>query len=598
MRSQLASFTQQLSNTDWIVTVSTGGNLTGGTIYLYIQLLNRVGRNLLSQSKVIVYETGDRITVTINESVVVNGEDLWAIVISGERTGNIEDAVQLAIIDYRLADGFSTIALPTSIDLTEDAHLETENLVVAAANDLPSGNDLINGQVREVSEEEKIYRYDETIDSWMNHYFDSYYSYIPNTKDEGGADQELGADLIFSPQSISGDSSPITTTPIRYWLIGNEDEADGQTINGSFNLRIAVNGATVSETGTIWGNVFASLFKFQLVGYYRLLNRAIDTGMDEVGVTQTWHPTYNLLKLPLNLPAGYAAVFDLWLEADLQDLSSAGFEDGDVLTIGFDRLGKVGIPSDISALTGDVVFGEGEKLLVLPNKILSGKAIAGGFFFDSPNTQNGIFNSIAANTPNQVVIINGATGGTVRTSVAPANLLSSEVVRCTFSTEPGFTNPSEFSEIFILSSTGGLTVTINHPVGGNLKAFIRGDYSDKAIAGNNQADWDNPNLRLYLVQGSTLFEKNTLITSSASATQTEEILNLDDFTRVDFISNARAIFGDDFSLFAPQQPSVSELAGGVLQPNTYQVAVRYEYPAPNNLITRFSRSKTFVQAAL
>ncbi len=586
MRSQLASFSLQLTNTDWGVSREEGtGNLQAGTKTVYLQLQNRVGRNLLSVGKSITYETGDSVIVTLPDSLIREGEDVWAFVISAEDTGNIEDAVQIAIVDYKLSDQISMIELPIELTLSEEAHLETNNLNVADANNLPSGSDQINGQLRFIDSDNKLYRYNAETDIWIEHYFDTANTFLNSTKEARGADQELGADLIIPPLSIDNNASPITTQPIRYWLIGAESEEEGITMGGNFNLRIAINGSTVSETGKVWGNVFAGLFKFQLIGYYRLLTRSIDTGMESVGVTQTWHPQYNLLSLPLDLPAGYAAVFDIWLEADLTALTGAGFDEGDTLGISFDRLGRLGLPSDIAPLTGDAVFAEGNQLLVLPNKILSGKAIAGGFFFDAP-AQAGIFNSAPANTPNQVVILNGATGGTVRTSVAPAVLLSSEVIRCTFSTEAGYTDPSEFSDPFILNATGGLTITLVHPVNPNNRANIRGDYSDPAIAGSPLADWNNPPTRGYLLQGSTLWEKQTLITSDSSATQTFEILNLEDFRQVEYIGSGSSILGADFGLFKPGKPSISELEGGVLQPNTYQFAFRYEYTAPNNLITR------------
>ena len=381
MRSQLGSFVRQLTNFDWDVRVEPGGNLIAGTKSFEAQLVNRVGRNLLSPTKTVTYDNGDKIIIVIPADLIQLGEDVWKILISGQDTDNNQDAVQLVEVDYRGSDGIPIITLPIEIELTEPAHIETLNLSVPTAASLPSGSDLINGQVRAVDDEEgKLYRYQELTDTWVEHYFDSPYTYIANTKDIGGSDQELGADLIIPPLPIEGDSSPITTNPIRYWLVNGEDETEGTTLSGSFNLRISINGATVSETGKVWGNVFAGLFKFQLIGYYRLLTRAIDTGMMAVGVTQSWHPTYNLLTLPINLPAGYAAVYDIWLSADTLALSNAGFNEGDTLSLSFEQLGRVGIPSDIAALTGDVIFGEGNKVKVLPNKIWGGKGVAGGFF--------------------------------------------------------------------------------------------------------------------------------------------------------------------------------------------------------------------------
>lgn len=582
MRSQLASFTPQLTNSAWLIEVETGlGNLTANSKSFYAQLQNRVGFNLLSSAKLLNWNTGDRIKLIIPAEIIKNGEDIWWFVVSAEDTGNIQDAVQIAAIALRLSDQVNSISLPVEFYLSEDAHLETSNLSVATAANLPSSSDQINGQLRYLDDESKWYRYDEEIDIWVEHFFDTANTYLGSTQDIKGADQELGADLIIPPLPINTDSSPITTQPIRYWLIGEETEEDGVTLNGSFNLRIDINGSSVSDTGQVWGNIFAGLFKFQLIGYYRLLTRGIDTGMESVGVTKTWHPQYSLLSLPLNLPAGYAAVYDIWLEGDISNLIDAG----DSLEISFDQLGRVGIPSDLAELTGDVVFSKGNQLLVLPNKILDGSAIAGGFYFNAP-TESGIFNSAPANTPNQVVILNGATGGTIRTSVAPANLLSSEVVRATFSTEAGYSDPSEFSDVFILTTTDGLSITVSHPVNPNNRASIRANYPDPAIAGSILADWGNPDFRVYVLQGSTLWEEQELRTSESSSTQEIEINSLENFVQVGFIPDASSILGIDFSLFSPGKPSLSALGNGVLPPNSYQVAIRYEYPAPNNLITR------------
>lgn len=582
MKYQVGSFTQQLSNGDWIASVDTGtGNLIASAITLYIQLLNQVGLNLLSPGKILTYQTGDRIIINIPASLIANGENVFKIIISGEKTGDVNDAVQLAAIEYRLSDQVSTIALPVDLILSEEAHLETDNLNVANAASLPSGADLINGQLRYLESEMKWVRYEELIDVWVDHYFDTASTYLNNTEDLKGADQDLGADVIIPPLPINTDIAPITTSPIRYWLIGAVSESEGITISGSFNLRISINGATVSDTGKIWANAFAGLFKFQLVGYYRLLTRGIDTGMDGVGVTQAWHPQYNLINLPIALPSGYAAVYDIWLDGDFTNLIGSG----DTLSIDFDRLGRVGIPTELAQLTGDVVFSEGNQLLALPNKILDGIAIAGGFYFKAP-TEAGIFNSAPANTANQVVILNGATGGTVRTSVTPATLLSSEVIRATFSTEAGFTDPSEFSDIFTLTATGGLTITVQHPVNPNNRATVRANYPDNAIASSILADWDNPDFRVYVLQGSNLWEEQSLRNSDSSASQEIEIQDLSNFVLVSFIPDSVALLGVDFGLFAPGKPIVAQGTGGVLQPNNYQVAIRYEYPSPNNSITR------------
>ena len=101
MRSQLASFTSQLTNSDWGLRTEEGtGNLQAGTKTVYVQLQNRVGRNLLSVGRSITYQTNDSVILTLPASLITEGEDVWAFVISAEDTGNIEDAVQVAIAYY------------------------------------------------------------------------------------------------------------------------------------------------------------------------------------------------------------------------------------------------------------------------------------------------------------------------------------------------------------------------------------------------------------------------------------------------------------------------------------------------------------------
>ncbi|ELS01204.1 hypothetical protein Xen7305DRAFT_00009060 [Xenococcus sp. PCC 7305] len=591
MRSQLGSFKAQLTNLDWSALAETGGNLSAGSINLYIQLRNRVGRNLLSPSKTVAYAAGEKIAVEIATSVAQPGEDGWQVIISGEKTGSSSDAVQLATYDLKdLADQVTINALPATIELTEDFHLETDNLVVATVADLPLN--AIAGMVREVTDESgKIYVWNETANSWEDYTPPSYFTELGNTRNEGGSDQFLRSDeLLIPPLMFDVEVVRVSTTPVRYWLLNEAPEGAGPDIADNINLEISINGATVSDDGRFWGAVFSGLIKFELVGYYRLLSAGLDTGLDGVGVTQAWNFSSNFLTLPNPLSPGYAAVYDIWLEADTSVLAQAGYEAGDVLSIDFDHLGKVGIPQPaLSALVGkNIVFGDKEKMIVLPNKWLTGTALIDGFLCLNNTELSGIFNSAPANTSGQSVIIKGSTGGTIRTSEAPAELTSDERVLAVFSTQDGFTNPGEFSDVLTTTSPGGITVTVQHPVNSSLEATIREDYPDKTIAGNIFADWQNLPFRIYLLQGTTLWEQQTLEISASAETQDITITELSDFIDVTNTppQNAELLFGVDYSLFKPSKPSAVASVGGSLAANTYQVAIRYEYSAPNNIITR------------
>lgn len=596
MRSQHGSFTERFAQLDWAVEqLASEGNLTANTYHFSVSAFNRVGRGLLSGIKSITTVAGDKIRITLGSSLVQPGEDVWGIIVSCQTTGNQNEAVQVAMFDVRdRADQVSTFELPGEIEFTEDYQLETIDLAVDSSGDLPLA--VPHGAVRTITDEsDRIVFWSAIAAQWENYFFDSIFTYLGNPQNEEGSDQILGADPIIPPLMFDTEVSRVTTTKERYWLVNEAAEGQGADLEGNINLRIFINGAT-TKGNIIWGNVFAGLIKFELVGYYRLLSRGLDSSLDFVGVTQEWHPAENQLTLPDPLPAGYAAVYDIWLDGDTSLFSLAGYEASDVLSISFDYLGKVGryIP-ELAALIGeDMVFADRDRLLVLPNKILSGSAIVKKFFFEKAREEKGIFSDVSPNTPNQNLIINGATGGTIRTSTSSATL-SSEAIRATFSTEAGYTNPSDYSNEVTLSESSGLRITLNNPVGLNNKATVRSDYPDPLIAGNDQADWDNPLQRIYLVLNDlTIYEQQTPVTSGSSATQTIEITDLSDY--LDVTENppqdAEVLFGSNFSLFKPGTPELEELVGGSLPAGTYKVAVRIEYPEPNYSITRLDQSSS------
>ena len=190
MLSQYGSFRQQLANSDWSVSVLSGGDLpSNDTIEFFVQSHNRVGLNKLSAGKQVTTGTGSKIRLTINSSAIASGEDTFKFVISARR--GIETPKQIAEIYVRESNQYTFKQLPMSIDFTKAAHVST-NLIQA----LSSGDDRINGQIRIV--EGVSHRYDNLATSGEVQSSPGYWVIdsragivnINNTKNQYGADQE------------------------------------------------------------------------------------------------------------------------------------------------------------------------------------------------------------------------------------------------------------------------------------------------------------------------------------------------------------------------------------------------------------------------
>lgn len=595
LTAQHGSFLVQINLTDWEVKTETEGNVTAGKLlYFWVQLVNRVGKNLLSAAKSISVVAGEKIIITFNDTIVLPGEDVFIFLVSASLTNDVTTAVQVAQFDYREADQISVKSLPATIELTEDAHLEVDNLNVATANDLPSGTDLLNGMVRIIDDEAKAFCYNEEEDVWLEYLFSSPLTNIQSTEDSEGADQLLGAAPLFPPLQKLGSADSVR---VRYWLINGFDENSSQVVKSgqSINFILSVNGQTYNslEGRSLWFNqVFDGLIKFELIGYFRYSNGFLNSLLDGVGVEQTWSPLSvppSLLSLPEDLPPGWALVLDVWLSFNQIALQNRGIKDDDLIGINFDLPRKIATPSPlVNAFGNNLILGTSDRALVLPDKIFAGKGIVQGF--DISIEEQSLV-GIVADTDNQLVVVDGATD-TVRLIQSSDTIFASEAIRATVSTISGRTNPSEPSDVVTIAAGQVLEITINLPVIGN-RGTVRTDYTDPLIAGSSLGFWNNPSIRLEIAFGDVLYEAENLIDSDTAATQVIQVSSLDDYVEVPFIPQQSS----DFGIFPALKPAVQATGTtGTLDPGSYRVYVVLEYPAPNTKITKISHDETIINA--
>ena len=586
MRFQLGSFIDKVPVSDWSVTVESGGNLSGGAINLHLSLVNRVGFNLLSIPVNAVYSAGDKLTIVLNPSIIRDGEDIHKFVISGQTTGNNSDAVQLAEISYREefdTGNFTLATLPLTLELTEDSHLETANLAIADFSNFPAIP--VNGMLRELGGQ--WYRYDvdategaypATIGYWIAHYFSTASTYLTSTQSDRGADRSQGAAIIAPPKKKIGNNDSLK---VRYW--GNNDDLAGEIIKTgtALQLLVSVNGNLFSNSAPDgYGSKFSNLIKYQLVGYYRTSDSSFNSSVTDAGTINLWSIN-NPIVIPEDLTPGYIAVYDIWLSYTESQIAGKGISENDVIGIGL-KLGLDAVgSSSLAAIYGNnLILNRQQCLTIVPNKMLSGYGIVNGLDFQVSD-----FLPLAGmqqDTANQLVLIAPDTKS-VRVGLTAT---TGEVVRATISTEGGYGQPSPVSNSIALIAGQNLEITFSHPVAGG-KATIRGDYPDSQTAGNNQADWNSPDIRLFVKEGGQWYQKTNLIAATAFATQTITLTDLADFSPVPGIPDGIPIYGADFGLYAAGQPTiVATGTGGSLTAGTYEAIWYYEYPLPNAKITK------------
>lgn len=587
-----ASFRSKLLNSAFNVSLISGTTTTvsAGNYNVYLQFENRAGRNLLSEAQNISIAESEGIRVTINSDAIASGEEVFAVVISFEKSNNPQDAVRVASWQARENNQLADRSLPVTIDFTTDEHFKLTR-AVANIDGLPSLG-IKNGAIALAADTGKYYRYD--AESYTNNdnfysygalavgnpakkwveYDGSFATYLANTTNSGGSDRRLSAianALKIPPKIGSGDS-----TPLRIWL-NNGLEADGQSpiVRGKYSLEISVDGATGFE------NLFADKIKYTLRGYCDRAIGLIDTSIAEVGVQKIWNPSSGLIILPAELPRGHAAVYDLVLsfgaEEMLGKLPSKPVIGIDVIDIFSIQPRK----SDFAEFLGDIVYSDLDKLVIVPGlKRLAGKAsISEGFIIDDLNDL--MITGAQADTPNQIAAMSGALNGFITVRQQGDALAYSEVIRAVFSTEPGISQLVAASAVAL--NNQGIEVTVNHPFTGSLTGKIRSDYPDTSIAGNEKALFTGYKGYLYLQVNSTIYRSNLL--SFASTPQVINVNNLNNFTAIASLPTQSDPY---FSLFKPDSVSRSAITGTIT--GTVTAYFAYAYESNNTLVTKINHN--------
>lgn len=580
--AQYASFRSKIPNTAFTVSVATGGSTTIAHNYnYYLQFQNRAGVNLLSDSLSVAVPVGSKAVITINSRA--SGEEVFWYVLSAQNTGNKADAKVLCRIQAREADQVTMRSLPLSIELSEDEHFVLGGVVADLASLPPNPT---NGNMRFVTETGKYYIYDaEAVNGELlgiatpniNNWFETlqvFSSFLADTTSNGIV---KGCDRLLR-DSFDGFPVPpktaLNSTPLRIWL-QNGYSTDGLSplsVGTKFTLQVKVNGSEQTVN-------FANKVLLSVVGRITKNDGILDTSFANVGEQVIWNPS-SFLSLEEELNRGDAIAIDVVLRFDNTEILNL-LPDGAQITLDIYRVSEIqGKTSELSSIVSDLVLSNRDKLLIVPNRRLSGVAtIEPNYIVDSAVEQE--FTDLLPDTATQIVAISGAFNGFTKVYQNSTDVLPAERIRAYVSTEKG-TGILSDPQTITIAKDKKLVVTITHPVDPTtLKGTIRNDYPDSLIRGNSKGDFNPSYGYVFLDTGSTKYRSAPLAVTPTT-TQIFEFNGLTDFTSIiDFPTTT-----SDFGLFQISAMMLSTATGGSFATSTITVYWAYHYFPFNLGITK------------
>lgn len=579
--AQYGSLRQQLPA---LQVATTTGNLTGsGTLYFSLQGRNRAGHNLPSAVVSATYSAGGAIALTIPATARAAGEDIFRFVISAGASNDVSTHQQLCIYEGYETDQETLNPLPVTITLSEDAHLIRGGIVADLAN-LPSGDNLLNGMLREVTAESKILRYEEdstaTVDNstvypaspdpgrWT--VYGAFSTYQESTTDPGGCDRPASSvplAALITPPTHPGDGS--TGTFVNLWLISDRTEGVG-VVNQGKRIGFNVYVGDVNKSA-----LFDAQLKLSLNGFVRLSDGTLDTTGLTLGERDYRYGKAGAQLLEKDLPSGYAMSWGVAIALDQDEFQEPLSPDTPIRVEPF-FYPQSGTPSGLANFLGNAIYAQGDRRRIVPDLGLTVKALSGAGIIsgvDFPLEGERVIAGLAANTADQIAAING--DGAVTIEGSTGDLRSTQAIRAYLGTEAGQSEAGAWSAYTAVTVGQALTITLSHPTDGT-NGTIRANYPDTKIAGNALGAFNPPLCKIYLQRQSDgeIREFAGLAVVDA-ATQDITISNWSNGVVVASVPTAPSTA---FSLFAPGASSLAGSGNGTdFTAGDYRACFAYQY---------------------
>lgn len=582
----------------WNITVTTGGNLSGGVIYFAYQLQNRAGLNIASYSDAINYSAGDKIIVSI--PAAGQAWDAHYYLLSASANTDPVTFVQIArVAGYQFGSGISPQSVktnfPYTFEITEDNQLE----LAPTVNDFPAlPTNPLDGTVRWVTSLSKFFEYqaDSTaspdnaniiaadVGNW--HYLGNPATYIASTTEGSGCDRAIydvnPATVIPTPSYPASTSRVLPDWEAKYWLYNDNTEA--LPSGTEFGIELEYNNR---KSPDLLSGLFLVRFDgfVQSDGSYRTTDTEGRT-FNNLGGYLPWTPKRTAPFITQDeLQPGEAialSVKPFFSAADLNNQLTANSFIGILPSIrtqsgDYNTLGKL--------LPKGVVYTDADKYRVVPELglsfiILGGNALVASYDFPVKPAQT--IGGLQPNLAGQQVIING--NGAVFLESPSYTPLDSEAIRAIIGTESGEGNVSPESAVVNISG-GGVEVVVGYPCDAEGLGVIRSDYPD-VIAGNGKGKFNPVAVNIYLTRTDTgeirKFEGFNVIP------QENQVFNITDWDSGNIVTAYGTPLSTNFSIFTHPAATLSDGGSGNFPPTTYKVAASFSYDG--NQITSISHA--------
>lgn len=606
--ASLRPFTTNVS-----ISSQSGGSLSAGSFYFWVQARSRCGYNLLSDGaeaassngRLISWSAGDKIVITFNTGAWLVGEDIFEFAVSASAAAEPATARILALVRTRDSATIGTesylgvgapLSLPLRIELTEDEHVSL-GAFIAEAIHLPSNP--VHGMVRYVQDQEAYWKYDELASDgfvssgqgfWVGHStgFSQYVSDISqgailDVQVQGYArpiaqiSSGVQSDEVLASPPYLFDNSLENPNYATQFIISNRDGASPISSGTRIEVRWYRNAENVST-------IFSGLAIATLMGKVDLATGLLDVTADGVGTPIVLGASISGtggISTPEDLDIGHGWVYRIQLQADATAITTpdSPLANGDIITFYPKVEGAIGERVALAAMVGQAVSPVGDRMMVLPSTGTAKATMGSGSLLSldearrhghlSPYTAQRDIIGIVPSTDGQVVAFNAAFNS-VRIRSTDAELKSYEEKRAEIGTGigplSGYYSASDWVSVAIAGNSERIELSIVHA------DYIRTTYPDEQIAGQ-VAPLNAPEFTIYVRFEGVIYH---LFTASVLASPQQ--INITDIGSSTVASVPDSRSNPKFGLFGYGPLTVLGTANpSTLATGTYEVAIAYKY---------------------
>ena len=562
------------------IALTSGGNLTAGSAYLWVVRQNRVGFDIPVALGLQTWSASQKIVVTLPSTMRGAGEDVHRIWVLAADTNNVAIAIPLAqwraytLVQIGGSGFYQEVqsSLPATVELSRPEQVVIGGVAANAAA-LTAIAFPIDGMYRYLSSTAHFFYYDATSTAtangttvlsssgsgrWLPWMFAPAFALgsVTDTTAQYGANRDTrneNLEVLIPPPSYRMDGSD--SQGVIYTLLNGTVESGTAIAAGS---RIVLD---VFQSGSPKSEYFTRKVFLYVLGYVRLSDGTLTTSGLTVDSRIDYKYGQGVYSLEADLAPGYGVLIKVSLGFRKEELQGRISTIPIAIALYFST--QAGNFSSSASMWGEsVIYPSGNLRRVYPKRGLTARIGSGsGMVRASSFSEQAAFD-LTLPTPNvsaQKITLNGNGDIFYRGS---ALLDASEILRATVNLAGGRSNPSTPTAYTAIAGSGGISVTVTYPT------TIRTDYPDSAISGAATSigfQVNAPFVCLYLQRQSD-GQIREFISFATTATATQ-IFTVTDFTSGTVIGSLPNTIGD-FGLFAsPSVSPISAIAGSFAADN-------------------------------